>query len=244
MLGIIAGSGLQRLTDLKNVRREIVRTPFGDTSCALTFGEIAGKDVVFLNRHGYGHTLAPHQINSRANLWAMQKVGVTQICAIGSAGALVDTVEPGQIILPDDVIDYTAGRANTYFEGPDQPIVYTDMYEPFNPQLRANLQAAAAKANEHVITQATYACTNGPRLETRAEVRRMVQDGATIVGMTLMPEAVLAKELDLAYAAMTVCTNYTGENGTNASADLSQWRALRESSVKRVEKILLQWVML
>ena len=127
MLGIIAGSGLQKLNDLENVRREIVRTPFGDTSCALTFGELAGADVVFLNRHGYGHTLAPHQINYRANIWALQKVGVQQVCAIGSTGSLSDAIVPGQIILPDDVIDYTSSRIGTYYEGPDHPIVYTVM---------------------------------------------------------------------------------------------------------------------
>ena len=102
MLGIIAGSGLQRLANLTNVRREIVRTPFGDTSCALTFGDLAGVELVFLNRHGYGHTLAPHQINYRANIWALQKVGVQQICAIGSVGSLMPTIEPGQIIVPEE----------------------------------------------------------------------------------------------------------------------------------------------
>lgn len=242
MLGIIAGSGLQRLANLTNVRREIVRTPFGDTSCALTFGDLAGVELVFLNRHGYGHTLAPHQINYRANIWALQKVGVQQICAIGSAGSLMPNIEPGQIIVPDDVIDYTCGRAGTYFEGPDHPIVYTDMSEPFDAAVRERLIAAAASAGEVVLDSAVYACTNGPRLETRAEVKRMHNDGAHVVGMTLMPEAVLAKELDLPYAAITVCTNYAGGVGAACGNDLHQWRALREQSLLRVEKILLQWV--
>jgi 5'-deoxy-5'-methylthioadenosine phosphorylase len=244
MLGIIAGSGLQKLNDLENVRREIVRTPFGDTSCALTFGELAGADVVFLNRHGYGHTLAPHQINYRANIWALQKVGVQQVCAIGSTGSLSDAIAPGQIILPDDVIDYTSSRIGTYYEGPDHPIVYTDMAEPFDSEVRAKLVQAAKEAGEDVLSQATYACTNGPRLETRAEVKRMFNDGANIVGMTLMPEAALAKELDLHYAAITVCTNYAGGIGAVHGNDLNQWRALREQSLSRVEKVLLQWVTL
>jgi 5'-deoxy-5'-methylthioadenosine phosphorylase len=241
MLGIIAGSGLQRLTELENVRREIVRTPFGETSCALTMGHLAGVEVIFLNRHGYGHTLAPHQINYRANLWALQKVGVMQICAIGSTGSLIEAIEPGQIVLPNDVIDYTCGRAGTYFEGPDHPIVYTDMAEPFDVGVRARLLKSVEQVGESVIADATYGCTNGPRLETRAEVKRMVSDGAHVVGMTLMPEAALARELDVPYAAVTVCTNYAGGIGGQDS-DLNQWRALREQTLSRVEKILMQWV--
>ncbi|MGL4766501.1 MAG: S-methyl-5'-thioinosine phosphorylase [Formosimonas sp.] len=239
MLGIIAGSGLQRLTHLTNFRREIVRTPFGEASCALTFGELAGVEVVFLNRHGYGHTLAPHQINYRANLWALQKVGVQQVCAIGSTGSLLNSIEAGQIIIPNDVIDYTSGRAGTYFEGPDHPIVYTDMSEPFDGIVRAQLLRAAQTAGQTVVDGGVYACTNGPRLETRAEVKRMVNDGASLVGMTLMPEAVLARELGMAYAAITVCTNAAG--GT-IGQDLQDWRNLREQSLTKVEQILLQWV--
>jgi purine nucleoside phosphorylase len=192
-LVIIAGSGLKRLTDLENVRREIVRTPFGDTSCALNFSELAGAEVVFLNRHGYGHTLAPHQINYRANIWALQKVGVKQLCAIGSTGSLSEAIAPSEIIMPDDVIDYTSGRIGSYYEGPDHPIVYTDMAELFDIEVRAKLLQAVKEAGEQVLTKAAYACTNGPRLETRSEVKRMFNDGAHIVGMTLVPEVVLAK---------------------------------------------------
>lgn len=242
MLGVIAGSGLQRLTHLEHIRREIVRTPFGETSCALTMGELSGVEVVFLNRHGYGHTLAPHQINYRANLWALQKIGVRSICAIGSTGSMIEHIQPGQLVIPDDVIDYTSGRTGTYFEGPDHPIVYTDLSEPFDRAARELLLNAAVKSGEPVIDSATYACTNGPRLETRAEVKRMVNDGAQVVGMTLMPEAALAKELGLAYAAITVCTNYAAGVGANVAHDLNQWRALREHSLVKVENVLLQWV--
>lgn len=242
MLGIIAGSGLQRLTHLENIRREIVRTPFGETSCALTIGELAGVEVVFLNRHGYGHTLAPHQINYRANVWALQKLGAQQICAIGSTGSMVESIQPGQLILPEDVIDYSNGRSDTYFEGPNHPIVYTDFSEPFDLAARGILIEAARRAGEAIVADAVYACTNGPRMETRAEVRRMVSDGAQVVGMTLMPEAILARELGLSYAAITVCTNYAAGVGKNIAHDLNQWRALREQSLMKVERVLLQWV--
>ncbi|MFZ1891879.1 MAG: S-methyl-5'-thioinosine phosphorylase [Formosimonas sp.] len=242
MLGIIAGSGLQRLNQMTNVRREIVRTPFGETSCALTIGQLSpGKEVVFLNRHGYGHTIAPHQINYRANIWALQKIGVTTICALGSSGSLDVSIEPGQLILPEDAIDYTNGRRGTYFEGPDNPIVYTDVSEIFSDDVRATLLDAASSAGEKLRADAVYACTNGPRLETRAEVRRMARDGANIVGMTLMPEAVLARELGVAYAAMTVCTNYAAGIRENELSDLQQWRTLREQSLLRVETILQHW---
>jgi 5'-methylthioadenosine phosphorylase len=242
MLGIIAGSGLQRLTNLTNARREIMRTPFGDASCALTIGQMADVEVVFLNRHGYGHTLAPHQINYRANVWALQKMGVKTVCAIGSTGSLQLNIVPGQLILPHDAIDYTSGRYSTYYEGPDQPIVYTDVTEPFSVKVRDSLILAANQVGETLLTEAVYGCTNGPRLETRAEVRRMVNDGADVVGMTLMPEAVLARELGLPYAALTVCTNYAAGVGSGGLNDLQQWRTLREQSLARVEDVLLEWV--
>ena len=242
MLGIIAGSGLQRLNHLENIRREIVRTPFGETSCAITLGQLAGVDVAFLNRHGYGHTLAPHQINYRANIWALQKIGVQTVCAVGSTGSFLESIQPGQLIVPSDILDYTQGRKNTYFEGPDHPIVYTDMSEPFDVTVRANLIAAAQKLQLPVVSEAVYACTNGPRLETRAEVRRMLGDGAQVVGMTLVPEVILAKEIGLNYAAITVCTNYAAGVGDTQAHDLHQWRALREQSLTRVQQILLKWV--
>ena len=243
MLGIIAGSGLQRLNHLEQVRREIIRTPFGEASCAVTFGQLAGVDVAFINRHGYGHTLAPHQINYRANIWTMKHIGVQALCAIGSSGALSTDISPSQIILPHDVLDYTIGRKNTFFEGPDSPIVYTDMSEPFDAELRTQLVQAAQAAGHAIVTEAVYACTNGPRLETPAEVRRMAGDGAQIVGMTLVPEVVLAKELALPYAAMTVCTNYAAGVGSKAEIhDLEQWRAQRDQSLARVEQILVQWM--
>lgn len=244
MLGIIAGSGLGRLTHLTDVRREIVRTPFGETSCALTFGCLGNSEVAFINRHGYGHTLAPHQINYRANIWALQKVGVKTICAVGSVGSLSQEVKPGELILVSDAIDYTAGRKGTYFEGPDHPIVYTDVSELFSNEIRDSLVQAAERVGESLRTQVVYACTNGPRLETRAEVQRMARDGADVVGMTLMPEAVLAKELGLDYAALTVCTNYAAGvlNGGNQTCDLQEWRTLREQTLAKAERVLSEWV--
>lgn len=244
MIGIIAGSGLQRLNHLEHIRREIVRTPFGETSCALTMGQLAGKDIVFINRHGYGHTLAPHQINYRANIWALQKVGVTSVCAIGSVGALTHDLTPGQLVIPTDFLDYTQGRINTFFEGPERPIVYTDMSQPFDHALREQLAAAAQSAGVALHTEAVYACTNGPRLETPAEVRRMRQDGGSVVGMTLIPEVILAKELALPYAAVTVCTNYAAGVRDTSEQNVQHWRALREQSLSHVEQLLLAWMVL
>ncbi len=244
MLGIIAGSGLQHLNQLENVRREIVRTPFGEASCAITFGQLAGVGVAFINRHGYGHTLAPHQINYRANIWALQNVGVQAVCAIGSTGSFSEAIQPGQIVIPEDILDYTQGRLNTYFEGPHHPIVYTDMSQPFCATTRGKLIRAAQQAAIEVQTEAVYACTNGPRLETPAEVRRMRTDGAQVVGMTLVPEVILAKELALPYAAITVCTNFAAGVAQTSAHDVHQWRALREQSLAQVEQVLLQWVTL
>jgi 5'-methylthioinosine phosphorylase len=246
MLGIIAGSGLTKLSDLTQVRREIVRTPFGDTSCAITFGVWHGADIAFINRHGYGHTLAPHQINYRANLWALQHVGVQAVCACSSVGSLSEAITPGQLVLPHDVLDYTQGRECTYFSGSSNEIAYTDMSQLFDERIRQQLQAACQSIQQTddapTLTQAVYACTNGPRLETCAEVLSMRQNGAQVVGMTLAPEGFLAKELGLPYAALSICTNYAAGVSGQAIGDIAQWQQLREKTWGKAQRAMAIWV--
>ncbi|MGD9946620.1 MAG: S-methyl-5'-thioinosine phosphorylase, partial [Burkholderiaceae bacterium] len=197
MLAIIGGSGLARLAGLTRTRREVVRTPYGDPSCALTFGELDERPVVFLARHGYGHTLAPHEINYRANLWALRQVGVSAVISVASVGGIRADCGPGTLVAPDQIVDYTWGRKHTYFEGMEQPVVHIDFTHPYDLELRTRLLAAAATAGEALIDGATYGCTQGPRLETAGEIRRMERDGCDLVGMTGKPEAALARELGL-----------------------------------------------
>lgn len=217
MLGIIGGTGLAVLADLQVGRRQIVRTPYGEPSGPLTFGEIAGKPVVFLPRHGNGHTIAPHMINYRANIWALHAQGVKDIVAIATVGGIADQLGPGTIALPNQLIDYTHSRKNTYFDGVGengfQQVKHVDFTEPYDQTLRNLCLEAASLIGEKLIDGGVYAAAQGPRLETAAEINRFDRDGATMVGMTGMPEASLARELQIPYAALCPVANHAAGRG-------------------------------
>jgi 5'-methylthioadenosine phosphorylase len=239
MYAIIGGSGLANLTDLDRRRREVVRTPYGDPSCALTFGAIEGVDLVFLARHGYGHTLAPHEINYRANLWALREVGATQVLAVATVGGIRADLGPGALVIPDQIIDYTSGRKGSFFEGPDDPVTHIDFTHPYSEIVRARFAQAARAIGETVALGGTYGCTQGPRLETAAEVRRMQRDGCDLVGMTGMPEAALARELELPYGALAVVANHAAGIGESAQAiSLEAIGIVMEHAMERVRRIL------
>ena len=219
MLAIIGGSGLTQLSNLDISRREVVRTPYGEPSGAITFGRIGGQEVAFLARHGYGHTIPPHMVNYRANIWALTRAaGATGIVSVASVGGIRSDLGPGVVVIPDQIIDYTWGRHVTYYEGGEAPVVHIDFTEPYHGTLRARLLAAAAKAGEAVVDGAVYAATQGPRLESAAEVNRLERDGAAVVGMTGMPEACLARELEVPYAAVCVVANWAAGRGDSTHA--------------------------
>ena len=218
MIGIIGGTGLTQLANLEITKRQIVRTPYGEPSGPLTFGRIGGNEAVFLARHGYGHTLAPHEVNYRANLWALQEKGVTRVVAVCSVGGIAAELSPGTIALPDQIIDYTWGRPQTYFEGAEQPVTHVDFTYPYSDELRGLAIASAKDAAIPVVDGGTYAAVQGPRLETKAEIDRLERDGATMVGMTGMPEAALARELGLQYVHLCVVVNPAAGRGTSAHA--------------------------
>ncbi len=243
MRAILGGTGFYRLAGLTPTRRQAVRTPYGLPSGALTFGRIQDcSEIVFLNRHGYGHTLAPHLINYRANLWALHEVGVRQIIAVASAGAVHADCEPGTLVLPDQLIDYTSGRAGTLVDATDQPVVHADMTEPYDAALREQLLAAAATCGITVGNGATYGCSQGPRLETAAEIRRMARDGCDLVGMTGMPEAALARELGIAYSALCVVSNQAaGVGDSQRSIAFDGARERFEASMQDVQRLLVAW---
>jgi 5'-methylthioadenosine phosphorylase len=218
MLAIIGGSGLTELASLEVTRKLIVRTPFGEPSGPLTFGRLGAGEVAFLARHGYGHTLAPHEINYCANLWALKEKGVTRILAICTVGGITPGYGVGALAIPDQIIDYTWGRRSTFFEGAEQPVVHVDFTLPFCEVTRGMIVAAAAETGVAMVPRATYAAVQGPRLETAAEINRLERDGADIVGMTGMPEAALARELDSPYAAIAVVANAAAGRGSSAQA--------------------------
>lgn len=216
MLAIIGGSGLSQLANLDLKRREIVRTPYGEPSGPLTLGSVAGKPVVFLARHGYGHTIPPHRVNYRANIWALKNAGATEVVSVASVGGIRADLAPGVLVVPHQIIDYTWGRKDTFHDQDDRSVVHIDFTEPYDGELRSRLLAAAAAAGEAMSDGAVYAATQGPRLETAAEIDRLERDGADVVGMTGMPEAALAREAGLPYAAIAVVANYAAGRGESA----------------------------
>ena len=241
MLAIIGGSGLTQLPDLKVSRRETVNTPYGEPSSALTFGTLAGKELVFLARHGDNHTIAPHEINYRANIWALHAQGAKKIMAVASVGGIRADLMPGTLVVPDQIIDYTHGRPGTFSSNDD--VNHVDFTHPYCAELRAACLAAARGAGEPIIDGGVYATTQGPRLETAAEIDRLERDGADMVGMTGMPEAVLAREIGLCYAALAVVVNAAaGRGGSGAGIMMSEVKVTMALAMSKVQRVLEQWV--
>ena len=239
MLAIIGGSGLSKLGIMEVTQRRVVRTPYGEPSGALIFGRIVDCDVVFLARHGYGHTIAPHQVNYRANLWALRDSGARSVVSVASVGGIRKDLGPGVLVLPHQVIDYTWGRPSTFFEGSGAPVNHIDFTEPYSNELRARLLKAAAASKEKIVDKGVYAATQGPRLETAAEITRLERDGADVVGMTGMPEAALAREISLEYAAINVVANYAaGRADSEHAIPLDRISAVLEESMGRVRRII------
>lgn len=215
MLAIIGGTGLTRLSTLAVTHREVIRTPYGEPSAALVFGELAGHRALFLARHGHGHTIPPHRVNYRANLWALKEQGASAVLAIASVGGIRDCA-PGDLVLPRQLIDYTSGRAHTFFDGGDQQVVHADFTHPYSQRLRELCLAGARRGRIALRDGGVYGAVSGPRLETAAEIDRMERDGATLVGMTGMPETGLARELGVDYASVCVVVNHAAGRGDSA----------------------------
>ena len=207
-LAIIGGTGLSQLTTLNITRTQSIETPYGKPSADFVIGEIENKTVVFLARHGNPHAIPPHKINYRANIWALKKLGVQDVIAVAAVGGITSEMIPASLAIPDQIIDYTYSREHTFFDGKDGNVTHIDFTYPYSQKLRAALITAAATINLKVSPIGTYGCTQGPRLETTAEIARMERDGCDLVGMTGMPEASLAKELGLNYAALAVMANW------------------------------------
>jgi 5'-methylthioadenosine phosphorylase len=220
-----------------------VTTPYGKPSGPLTVGTVAGRKVIFLARHGDGHTVPPHEVNYRANIWALRARGVRNVVAVFTVGGIRADLGPGALAVPDQIIDYTHGRKSTFFDRPRGSVTHVDFTHPYCDAMRQRLLRAARAVGEDVVRDGTYAATQGPRLETAAEIDRLERDGADMVGMTGMPEAGLAREAELCYAAIAVVVNAAAGRGASARGiKLADLDSVARHAMARVRRILEQVV--
>ena len=212
-LAIIGGTGVYALADLADVHTELPDTRYGMPSGPVRIGMLGRRRVAFLARHGEGHGVPPHRINYRANLVALQMLGAQQVLALNTVGGITEACGPRALVCPDQLVDYTWGRISTLSEEPGSPVLHVDFGDPYTPSLRAKVLAAAARVGVAVVDGGCYGATQGPRLETKAEIARMRRDGCDLVGMTGMPEAGLARELGLGYACLGIVANWAAGAG-------------------------------
>ncbi|WP_084516269.1 S-methyl-5'-thioadenosine phosphorylase [Microbacterium luticocti] len=215
-IAVIGGSGLYTLLDA--ARRVSVSTPYGAPSDEIAIGRFAGREVAFLARHGAGHTLPPHRVNHRANLWALARLGVRAVLATAAVGSLQPSLEPGALVVPDQLLDRSGRRDDTFFDGPD--VCHLAFADPFCPQTRQALIAGLRACGEPVVDRATTAVIPGPRFSTRAESRALRAAGADLVNMTQYPEAALAAELDLGYASLCIVTDRDTDGAEPVTAEV------------------------
>lgn len=244
-LGVIGGSGLANVAGAEILERCELHTPFGDPSGGLAECRLHGRDFIFLARHGSPHHIPPHLVNYRANLWALQMAGVDRVIAVNAVGGIGDGMHPGRIVVPDQLIDYTWGRRQTFFDD-DYPggltqVNHVDFTEPYDDRLRDGLVHAARELNLEPADGGVYGVTQGPRLETAAEIWRMERDGCDVVGMTGMPEAVLARELEIPYACIALVVNWGAGIEGGGIAMSSVMRQLEEGMV-HVQAVLDKFI--
>ena len=212
-LAVIGGTGVYRLAALEDVQTRHFDTPYGAPSGPLRIGRLGGAQVAFLARHGEGHALPPHRVNYRANLHALQQAGGRRVLALNTVGGITEGFGPRVVACPDQLIDYTWGRISTLCEEPGSEVLHVDFGDPYTPSLRKAVIDAAARAGVALVETGCYGATQGPRLETKAEIARMRRDGCDLVGMTGMPEAGLARELGLDYACLGIVANWAAGAG-------------------------------
>ena len=216
MFGVIGGTGLDKIEGLVVEKYETIKTPYGETSEPLAFGSIAGNlMIVFIARHGKNHSIPPHLINYQANIWALHSVGVKNLIGINTVGSIDTKFLPGHFVFPDQIIDYTYCRKNTFFDGADKLVKHIDFTYPFDDNLRNQFSKASEMLKLKYHMNGVYACVQGPRLESASEINRYDSDGANIIGMTGMPEASLAREIGLNYALICPVANHAAGRGLN-----------------------------
>ena len=237
-LAIIGGTGVYRLAALEDVSSELPQTRYGLPSGPVRIGTLAGKRVAFLARHGEGHSVPPHRINYRANLAALQAVGAKRVLALNTVGGITDAFGPRVLACPDQLIDYTWGRISTLCEEEGTEVLHVDFGDPYTPALREAVLSAAGRAGVSVVGHGCYGATQGPRLETKAEIARMRRDGCDLVGMTGMPEAGLARELGLDYACLAIVANWAAGCGDATEITMAEVLANVDAATAGIAPLL------
>lgn len=239
VFAVIGGSSFDMKMCGDYVGEQLVSTPHGKVSAPLQLYRSRDRTVVFLPRHGIPHSIPPHRINCRANLWALRDYGCTRIVAINTVGGIGPASKVGALLLPDQIIDYTYGREHTFSDSADVPLVHVDFTEPYSAALRGSLLVAASNTGVVLHDGGVYGATQGPRLESAAEIQRMQRDGCDLVGMTGMPEAALARELNLEYAALCLVVNLAA--GKGGSITVEAMRKVSEQGMSAIAKMLGEW---
>jgi 5'-methylthioinosine phosphorylase len=236
-LAIIGGTGLTRLSTLNITRREVMHTPYGEPSGLFTHGELDGVPVVFLARHGHTHNIPPHMVNYRANIWALKNMGIEHIIAVAAVGGINKAMYPGRICIPDQIIDYTYGREHTFFDKDLTEVTHIDFTNPYDEKMRRILINAAGRSGIDTMNVGIYGAMQGPRLETAAEINRLERDGCDMVGMTGMPEAALARELELSYVCCAISANWAAGRSEN-EITMEEIEKTLSSGMKKVAALL------
>jgi 5'-methylthioadenosine phosphorylase len=234
-IAIIGGSGLEKL--FEKPKQSIIKTPYGPAS-PVSIGKLGGKQVVFLPRHGPNHSVSPHRINYRANIWALHKLGVRRIFATNAIGAINHDLKIGQIVVPHDLVDFTKARCNTFYD--DAPVTHVDFSQPYCPQMRKLILNAARKTRLQALDKAVMVCTDGPRLETTAEIAMFRKLGCDIIGMTGFPEAVLARELEMCYASACYVSNMAA--GMQKRLSAHNVSKVSKQIMPKLEKLLIETI--
>lgn len=237
-LGIIGGSAFYSMKNLEVLSREMINTPYGIPSSPVVFGSMNGGNFIFLHRHGFGHTLAPHKINYRANLWALKQLGVTHIIAVAAVGGITKKMTTGKLVFPNQLIDYTYSREHTYYDNKEKSVNHVDFTNPYDETLRQALIKSIEKTSLPHEKEGVYGITQGPRLESSAEVKRLENDGCDIVGMTGMPEAGLARELEIKYVCCAVIVNAAAGKSGDALITMESIKKNLSQGMESVHELL------
>lgn len=242
-IAVIGGTGLYKLQGLEQQARYSLNTRWGEPSSEIVISQLQGdsgpRNIAFLARHGESHNIPPHKINYRANLWALKELGVKKIIAVAAVGGITDNMSPETLLVPDQIIDYSYGREHTYFADDLQQVTHIDFTEPYSSDLRRTLLQMAKVENIACEPAGVYAATQGPRLETAAEIEKYRRDGAHVVGMTGMPEAALAREIELDYACLGLVVNWAAGCAGTRAIDHEEMQQIVDKGMVTLQRLLL-----